>query len=118
SLFCPRERRASRSVPDLTSAGDPSFLQKHRAISEPGFSPLSLSRPHSSFLSSRTVPEKFPKSRSWQYRLLAISPAANSISAPLPGVAGNRQKTDDLRRDHLHECHRRKDHGIPDIGTL
>jgi hypothetical protein len=118
SLVCPRKTQASRSVPDLTSAGDLSFLRKHHAISELGFSPLFLSRPHSSFLSSRTVPENFPKSPSWQYGLLAIAPAANSAPSSLAGVAGNRQKTDDLHRDHLHERHRREDHCVADIRAL
>jgi hypothetical protein len=118
SLACPRQRRATRSVPDLTSAGDLSFLQKHYAKSELEFSPLFFFRPCSSFLSSSSAPEKFPKSRSWQYGLLAISPRSISGSARLAGVAGNRQKTDDLRRNYLHKRHRREDHCVADVRTL
>jgi hypothetical protein len=118
SLACPRQRRATRSVPDLTSAGDLSFLQKHHAMSELGFSPLFVSRRRSSFLSSRTVPEKFSGAGPCNTDYWESHQRSISRSAPLAGVAGNRQKTDDLRREHLHKRHRREDHCVADIRAL
>lgn len=118
SLVCPRERRASRSVPDLTSAGDPSFLQKHHAISVLGFSPPFLSHLTHRFLPLQRCPKSFPRadpdnSDCWQSRQWLIPDLP-----PLPSGAAYGQKTNDLRGNNLHQRHRREDHGVSDIGTL